>query len=311
MITVLESTESDMEEIPDNVIVLTAEEEEILLANQAESRKTLIFEKMKVALRALDDVTRVTKKYGYILRNKNNDICKSNYTVARVATDCSLSLKYKIKKLSRYWHNFTEDLTIQDYVVKTEKDGDKSVVTILDLPMSQQKEKNDTRNSELQNPNEESAVNNDKVVTETPANKKSNKRCDKCNKTFARRQTYLSHMNIHAGINFACSICSKVFHDAGQFSSHQNSHIGEGIKCDQCDKTFNTKSALNMHKPFHGKPRYYCNTCKQGFYWKADLRKHLDIHDVNLWFTCNICKKQFSSINGMRTHRTIHFKKEN
>ncbi len=169
-------------------------------------------------------------------------------------------------------------------------------------------------------------------------------KCKKCQRIFItkvslRRHLKTAHDHDNAGKSHMCQVCEKAFTFKGDLSRHISIHTGSNLKpCPICKKHL-TKKKLAAHMKTHDSNRkreFLCNLCDKSFFCKDGLRQHEKTHsDVNKkqcpeckgWYAqlnqhlkthsdksrkerletmCNICNKQYSSLEALRTHLLIH-----
>ncbi|XP_061607332.1 PR domain zinc finger protein 15 isoform X2 [Phyllopteryx taeniolatus] len=105
--------------------------------------------------------------------------------------------------------------------------------------------------------------------------------CDKCGKSFARKDMLKEHLRVHDDIrDFLCAEC------------------GKGMK---------TKHALRHHMKLHkGIKEYECKECNRKFAQKVNMLKHYKRHTGIKDFMCELCGKTFSERTTLETHKLIH-----
>ena len=117
-------------------------------------------------------------------------------------------------------------------------------------------------------------------------------KCDKCDKRFVWKKNLDQHMksrhikSVHKKAKFNCDKCYKSFPKKDLLYRHI--HIVHGNvphKCDHCDKSFSWKSQLSSHIQIEhqrilvrneNEPiRYNCDKCDKSFLWKTLLNTHI------------------------------------
>ena len=88
-----------------------------------------------------------------------------------------------------------------------------------------------------------------------------NYKCEKCGKSFRRRDYLKDHIRIHSGEKpFKCQECGKFFTQRSHLFNHLRIHSGiKPFKCQECGKCFTQRSNLNQHLRIHSgiKPYKY------------------------------------------------------
>lgn len=117
-------------------------------------------------------------------------------------------------------------------------------------------------------------------------------------------------------IGFECNFCSKIFPSRVQRNDHENSHSGKRpYQCLKCDQTFTTYSNLCTHVNLHAAYRLFkCSICGKEFVSNATLNyhtreKHLPDTDPRRYFPCELCHYKLKSYGQLDRHRQTH--KEN
>lgn len=104
---------------------------------------------------------------------------------------------------------------------------------------------------------------------------------------------------------YKCNLCKKLFTDLRRLNRHKKIHLEEKpYNCNTCDKGFNERSDLTRHMSRHVRTNadengkeysFKCKDCGTGFKYKQDLDVHSSIHTKAKVFSCNKCRKIFSS----------------
>ncbi|XP_065223800.1 zinc finger protein 26-like [Planococcus citri] len=126
------------------------------------------------------------------------------------------------------------------------------------------------------------------------------------------------HDRIHTEVDIApkelytCEICDISYENAARLEDHFGIHTGEN-NCKICFQTFDQKSALQNHLRIHKeienatKKLFTCEICDQSCENAADLNDHFKIHTGEKQrYTCNICFKNFSSLDFLLFHKRSH-----
>ena len=129
--------------------------------------------------------------------------------------------------------------------------------------------------------------------------------CDKCEKSFARKDRLTLHIqSVHENVQYNCDKCDKIFPRNYYLYRHiQTVHKNVRYNCDKCDKSFSRKDHLKHHvQSVHENVRYNCDKCDKSYYDKSTLRKHIQsVHD-KVRYNCDKCDKSFSQKNVLKKH---------
>lgn len=130
-------------------------------------------------------------------------------------------------------------------------------------------------------------------------NKKNDKQCTDCGKTFKTNSALVDHVRSHSDeLPFQCLKCGKKFQREMVYRKHLRNHekdeIGFCVVCQVCGKSFKRNEALKNHMTFHsGLKEYKCMYCQKDFYTKHQLRQHvISMHLSTQQFKCKLCDFQ-------------------
>ena len=143
--------------------------------------------------------------------------------------------------------------------------------------------------------------------------------CNKCNKSYARKQHLVRHMTVDHEIDkskyHVCHYahCNTVFETDEAFNKHcKDYHNTEAMQCDICGKTVSNKHKLKLHKNvFHGKmtKTFKCNICGKSFNYKANRNLHegqcKGNEDQYENVQCDKCNKTFTNAAHLKRHVTF------
>ncbi|EZA62411.1 Krueppel-like proteinous protein [Ooceraea biroi] len=135
--------------------------------------------------------------------------------------------------------------------------------------------------------------------------------CRFCQKNFAQKTVYQSHMRSHGKDGeepYACNICKKTFAVPARLTRHYRTHTGEKpYQCEYCNKSFSVKENLSVHRRIHTKERpYQCTICGRAFEHSGKLHRHNRIHTGERPHKCNMCEKTFIQSGQLVIHMRTH-----
>ena len=135
-------------------------------------------------------------------------------------------------------------------------------------------------------------------------------RCDRCNKSFASKPMYLSHLKSHTGRPYECQHCGEDMETQLRLKAHLASEHGERLNklvCALCSKEYPNKNAFNthMHK-VHRKNPYMCHICGAIFKYAVNLRTHEMFHRGEKPHECLECGKKFTQKLDLKRHKMVH-----
>ena len=135
--------------------------------------------------------------------------------------------------------------------------------------------------------------------------------CDKCGRSFSRKESLLFHMTQCApeqlksnGVSiFPCDRCKKVFTRKVSLQNHMKFHDGR-YKCATCQRAFASQFSLDRHAcsgeaPEEGTVRT-CKECGKTFARDLYLQRHMAIHTG--LFTCIICSRRYCRKEELMKH---------
>ncbi|XP_053373438.1 zinc finger protein OZF-like isoform X2 [Mercenaria mercenaria] len=135
-------------------------------------------------------------------------------------------------------------------------------------------------------------------------------KCEICSKTFVQKSHLNKHIKcIHDKIkDHVCDVCDKAFSDKWKLVLHKRNHTNERpYVCEICRKTFKDGSYLNIHIRYHtGARPYACLQCDKTFVQAIDMKRHSLVHKEELPYKCKICNHKSRLESNMRVHIKIH-----
>ena len=165
-------------------------------------------------------------------------------------------------------------------------------------------------------------------------------KCELCQRTFNKRDTLISHTNIHLGVKpWECNRCLKQFYSKMGLVSHAKvSHphqVNEIVKvrkikepdkevmlmmessegewiCKTCKIVYNRKDSLKKHivKVHFKREPQICSKCHQSFSTKYILETHMQYHTGDKPHACLKCQKRFFRRRSLRLHTSKCFERK-
>lgn len=148
---------------------------------------------------------------------------------------------------------------------------------------------------------------------------KYNKICDICGKVFTYKNTFLRHMEEHAGVPTAvetCNICgAKLSNKLGLKYHVKMQHRPENQMeqiCPYCSKVSPNINAHNRHIQYSHKMqrKHACHLCDKAFKYPNKLKEHVSTHTGEALYTCPHCPRTFKSNANMHKHRKTAHRQE-
>ncbi|XP_014472789.1 PREDICTED: Krueppel homolog 1-like [Dinoponera quadriceps] len=135
--------------------------------------------------------------------------------------------------------------------------------------------------------------------------------CLLCQKSFAQKSVYQSHLRSHGKDGegpYRCNICGKTFAVPARLTRHYRTHTGEKpYQCEYCSKSFSVKENLSVHRRIHTKERpYKCDVCGRAFEHSGKLHRHMRIHTGERPHKCTVCSKTFIQSGQLVIHMRTH-----
>ncbi|XP_033231873.1 zinc finger protein 254-like [Belonocnema kinseyi] len=109
--------------------------------------------------------------------------------------------------------------------------------------------------------------------------------CEKCGRSYRRRQGLYSHQKFECNVNpqFLCKFCNKRFAHKFRMVRHVDQTSKSGYKCDECPRSYTWLSGLSRHKrSVHVavKPQFTCDFCGHQANQKSSLSRHIASHHL-------------------------------
>lgn len=149
------------------------------------------------------------------------------------------------------------------------------------------------------------------TTTTTAASDAGKYQCLLCQKSFAQKSLYQSHLRSHGKDGegpYRCNICGKTFAVPARLTRHYRTHTGEKpYQCEYCSKSFSVKENLSVHRRIHTKERpYKCDVCGRAFEHSGKLHRHMRIHTGERPHKCTVCSKTFIQSGQLVIHMRTH-----
>ncbi|VEN41654.1 unnamed protein product [Callosobruchus maculatus] len=108
-----------------------------------------------------------------------------------------------------------------------------------------------------------------------------------------------------------CDVCQTSFKTKKALVTHQLKNPSckvKNHKCTSCNKTFFTKSKLLIHIRTHTSDTpFECKDCFKRFRHQSSLKRHVEVvHEGLKPFKCEICGKDFATLQRVTEHTHIH-----
>ena len=137
--------------------------------------------------------------------------------------------------------------------------------------------------------------------------------CQKCDKSFLRREYLLKHIkyiheNSEAG-KWICHICKKEFAQNGSLIIHVKNHENKDFYCNTCGNKYTNLVSLKNHirKHHEQKDKYKskCDICNVEVD-KKQLESHMTKHTGFKTYQCSYCEKDFAQKQTLKLHEKLH-----
>jgi KRAB domain-containing zinc finger protein len=149
--------------------------------------------------------------------------------------------------------------------------------------------------------------------------------CNICGKVFSLKGRLRQHMWVHTVNKVECTECGKEFQNKVRLRYHIR-HTHEKVTCEYCGKLYtdNFQCMVHVERVHKRNEVVECNICGNKLSSKASLKVsalysfliqvskvcffqiHLITHSKRKCFECDICKKKFTTKEGLVRHVRIH-----
>ncbi len=135
--------------------------------------------------------------------------------------------------------------------------------------------------------------------------------CDKCHKTFSRKDTVRTHKKIaHEGKTyqkkrFYCHKCNRHYACVRSLRDHiKVEHDGISFTCGSCDASFRSRHGLDYHtESLHKSKKFPCQKCDKVFSAADNLRQHVKVAHEGHLYECTLCGVKFKNRRSIYKHR--------
>lgn len=150
------------------------------------------------------------------------------------------------------------------------------------------------------------------VFFSTESSPLGNYRCSVCDLQLPSKFKLQDHMNLHTGARpYGCAECGKRFCQINNYRVHLRTHAKNESKkvdrlmCRVCRMGFTSQSDLDDHwSNTHFETKFYeCDLCKLVFSTLKACESHVQMHNYELYFSCEKCGSCFRSQESLARHR--------
>lgn len=132
--------------------------------------------------------------------------------------------------------------------------------------------------------------------------------CEVCPEKFAYQEMLKFHLQQKHEKQYTCKYCGKNVSTRASLTKHERCHTGEKpYACDQCIYRTASLSSLARHKRCkhdegQAGRKHVCELCGKGFFTPNSLKEHMFTHSDIKRFSCHICGKQLKNDSCYRRH---------
>jgi KRAB domain-containing zinc finger protein len=136
-------------------------------------------------------------------------------------------------------------------------------------------------------------------------------KCLHCSKMFISNKKYKLHKNICNAGTYDCTECNKKCHSKRKYDIHCrriHNYYSYKFVCSMCGKNLKTNSLLLDHERKHkGETPFTCDFCKKSFTSRGYIHAHINfIHLAFDSHQCNVCGKKFKIKQYLQIHMRSH-----
>ncbi|KAL3216798.1 hypothetical protein MRX96_032809 [Rhipicephalus microplus] len=123
--------------------------------------------------------------------------------------------------------------------------------------------------------------------------------CDLCHKRFYTNSDLRIHSDAYA---FFCIMCERSFAKEQHLVKHMEAHATKKNECPTCNLRCTSTNQLEIHMRTHtGERPYACSLCPRRFAKQVNLKRHMQIH-TKVKFECQVCLKNYISDKTLQSH---------